>query len=127
MSPEELAARAREYYVGRDKMIAARLRLFRHGKESDDTARKMAFVNKMLDSYVHGAYMTAMEVFNGKNFMIAGTKSLEQKKAAKNMVSAKLFEALVALELMARTRKLPDLVREIASDRQKLEDSGESS
>lgn len=127
--PDELAARVRESYVGRDKMIAARIRLLHKGSGADQVARIMAFLNKTLDSYVHGAYVTAMELFSGETytFMIAGHESLEKRTVAKNFVSAKLFEALVALELMARTRKLPDLVREIGTDRTRLMESGESS
>jgi hypothetical protein len=127
--PDEFATRVRESYVRREKMIAARIRLLHKGSGADQIARIMAFLNKTLESYVHGAYLTAMELFTGETytFMIAGHESLEKRSVAKNFVAAKLFEALVALELMARTRNLPDLVREIATDRSRLMESGESS
>lgn len=124
---DEFATMARESFVRREKMIAARIRLLHKGSGADEIARKMAFVNKTLDSYVHGAYATAMELFNGETFMIGGHESLEKQFLAKNFVSAKLYEALVALELMARTRRLPDLVREIGANRDRLMESGECS
>jgi len=127
--PDEFATRVRESYVRREKMIAARIRLLHKGSGADQIARTMAFLNKALDSYVHGAYVTAMELFNGETytFMIAGHESLEKRSITKNFVAAKLFEGLVALELMARTRKVSDLVRQIATDRHRLMDSGECS
>lgn len=127
--PDEFATRAREYYVRREKMIAARIRLLHRGSGSEEIARVMAFVHKTFDSYVHGAYVTAMELFTGETytFMIGGHESLEKRSVVKVWVAAKLFEALVALELMATTRKLPDLVLEIRADRQRLWKSGEGS
>jgi hypothetical protein len=127
MDADEFATMARESFVRREKMIAARIRLLHQGGGADQIARKMAFVNKMLDSYVHGGYSTVMELFNGETFMIRGHESLEKHLLAKKFVSAKLYEALMALQLMARTRQLPDLVRQIRVERDRLMESGECS
>lgn len=67
--PDELAAREREYYVGRKDVIAARVRLAQKaGIDGEYVERLMKYLNKGYDAYVHGAYMTAMELFNGRNY-----------------------------------------------------------
>ena len=110
-------------------MIAARIRLLHKGSGADQIARIMAFLNKTLDSYVHGAYLTAMELFTGETytFMIAGHESLEKRSVAKNFVAQNYLRLLLLWNSWQRTRNLPDLVREIATDRPRLMESGESS
>jgi len=117
---EEFAQRARESFIRREKMIAAQVRLFNFGKDADDLARKMAFQNKIFDSYVHGAYLTALEVFNGQRFMIEGLKSENHILPTKTMIAEKCIAALAALAVMAINRNLPDLVKQIMDDREQL-------
>jgi hypothetical protein len=121
-SPDELAERDRQRYVARKEIISARTRLFHKGLDSAQMKRIIAFLNKTHDAYVHGAYTTAMELFSGETqeFMLRGHPSAEKRFIAKGAVCAKLHEGIVALELMARTRGLKEVVAELGIARNKL-------
>jgi len=64
-------------------------------------------LTKAYDSYVHGAYESAMELFTGRTytFMLAGHESIRHRCMVKVAVAGKLTEVLGALGLMAVSRK----------------------
>jgi len=129
-SPVELDEREREYYVGRRDIEAAHKRLSeRAGVSAEEVAKIAAFLNKGYDSYVHGAYQTAMELFTGETdrFMMAGHKSATYHCISKTSVAGKLHEVVVALEYMAITRKMQPLVATIDAARLELTKSNEES
>jgi hypothetical protein len=126
--PDELAAREREYYVGRKDIIAAHARLAeKAGIDGEYLERLVKYLNKGYDAYVHGAYATSMELFTGENysFMLRGHDSPRAKCIAKTAVAGKLHEVLAALELMAFTRGQKELVERLASRRMELHASRE--
>jgi hypothetical protein len=128
--PDELAAREREYYVGRKDIIAALSRLAQKARiDSEQLERLVAYLNKGYDSYVHGAYGTAMELFTGQThtFMLGGHESPQARCDVKIAIAGKLHETLVALELMAMTRRMDNLITKLGTARQRLEESGEQS
>jgi hypothetical protein len=126
--PDELAAREREYYVGRREIIKAHARLTRKaGFDGDRLERLVKYLNKGYDAYVHGAYATAMELFTGAthSFMLRRNESPRGLCVAKVAVAGKLHEVFCALELMAMTRGHRELVRRLSVVRSKLHRSSE--
>jgi hypothetical protein len=121
--PDELAEREREYYVGRRDILAAEKRMAeKTGGDPREIARLVKFLNKGYDSYVHGAYGTAMELFTGDGyrFMLRGNESPRARFFAKAAVAGKLHEVVAALEMMAGTRRLADLVSSLRGMRMRL-------
>lgn len=126
--PDELASREREYYVSRKEIVAAKARLAsKAGLDADNLKRLVNYLNKGYDGYVHGAYQTAMELFNGATgtFMLDGNLSPRGLCIAKASVAGKLHEVLSALEFMARVRGIRTLADGLATRRLELHASGE--
>lgn len=110
--PDELAAREREYYVGRKDMEKARRRLFtKWGGGTSELDKIAAYLNKGYDSFVHGSNGSAMELFSGRTsaFMLRGHESTYHICSTKAAVAGKLKEFLNALRLMALTRGLENM------------------
>lgn len=129
-SPDELAEREREYYIGRKDILAAHRRLVAPaGIDPGFYDRVAKYLNKGYDGYVHGAYGTAMELFSGRDyrFMVTGNESPRALCVAKVSVAGKLHEVIAALEFMALTRRLEALHFAIMTGRHALEQSEENS
>ena len=129
-SADELAAREREYYVGRKAIAKAHRRLAeKTGGGADQLEKLAAFLNKGYDSYVHGKYDSAMELFSGRTstFLMEGTESARNICIAKVSVAGKVGEALNALRLMAMTWPMPGMADEIGAAFNELAASGEQS
>jgi hypothetical protein len=127
--PDELAAREREYYVGRKDITAAHTRLVQKaGIDRVRYERLVKYLNKGYDAYVHGAYGTAMELFTGAtySFMLRKNESPHANRVAKALVAGKLHEVFVALELMLLTRGHRELVERLSTIRLELHASAES-
>jgi hypothetical protein len=126
--PDELAAREREYYVGR-KAIEKSLRRIaeKAGAPADKMVSITAFLNKGYDSFVHGANHSAMELFTGGGyrFMMTGHESDRFVCMAKVGVAAKLKEALNALSFMAMSWRLKEPYDEFRSAYDRLDASKE--
>lgn len=130
VSPDELAEREREYYVGRKDIQKAHARLARGAElPVEDFAKLSAFLNKGYDSYVHGAYESTMELYTGRThtFMMTGHESARHRCIARSSVAGKLYEVLAALQFMAITRQLSTLAMQIRQARHDLEASAEQS
>ena len=128
--PDELAAREREYYIGRKDMAKARSRLFtKWGGDAKELDKIAAYLNKGYDSFVHGANGSAMELFTGRttSFMLNGHESNRHICMAKASVAGKVKEFLNALRLMALSRHIEQMNNEIRAAFQKLDESGEDS
>jgi len=84
---------------------------------------------KAYDSYVHGAYESAMALFTGRTytFMLAGNDSLHHRCMMKVAVAGKLTEVLGSLGLMAVSRKQVPLVMTIRQAMHDLNASNEDS
>ena len=125
-TPDELAARERAYYVGRKAILAAQRRLAdRFGGRGEGLSKISRYLDKGYDSYVHGAYETAMELYAGptRGFMVRGNESARSRCVSKGSVAGKVYEVLAALELMAITRGMGDLRERIAAGRDELDAS----
>jgi hypothetical protein len=128
--PDELAAREREYYVGRKQVTQAHRRIMeRTGAPADQFIRIAAYLNKNYDSFVHGSNSSAMELYDARrnSFMVRGHMSARFACSAKVTVSAKLLEFLMALRFMAIARRDEKLEREIRIAADALSASGEDS
>jgi hypothetical protein len=125
---DELAEREREYYVGRKAVAKAHKRIGEKvGDRSQELLKITAFLNKGYDSYVHGSYASAMELFTGRTmgFMMAGTESPRSVCVAKVAVAGKLNEALNALRFMAITRAMKNVEAELHAAFDSIHESGE--
>jgi hypothetical protein len=127
-SPDELAERERQYYVGRKDIQKAHGRLVEGaGFSPGDLAKISAYLNKGYDSYVHGAYDTVMELFTGRDwrFMMKGQESQRHQCMSRVSVAGKLYEVLAALEMMAMSRERAALAMKIRQARNDLDASSE--
>ena len=128
-SPNELAERERECYVGRKAIAKAHKRIAdRAGGNAELLLNLASFLNKGYDSYVHGSHVSAMELFSGRTmgFMMTGTQSPRHVCMAKVSIAGKLNEALNALRLMAITREMKALERELRAALESIERSQEA-
>lgn len=130
--PHELAAREREYYIGRKDIGKAHRRLYeKQGVSADDMAKLTDYLNKAYDGYVHGTNASAMELYDARDncFMLQGHLSTRFVCGAKVSVAGKLQEFLNALRFMAITRQAVGLEAEIRTASLELsasrEDAGE--
>lgn len=129
-TPEELEARGKEYYVSREQLFAAHQRLAEKAKGPVDLPRRITrFLNYGYDKYVHGSYDSAMELFNGgtPQFMLRGHASDRHRCAMLTAVTGKLYELLVALGIMALSRRNEALYRSIRTAMKEIDESGEQS
>jgi hypothetical protein len=85
------------------------------------------YLNKGYDGYVHGAYQTAMELYNGATgtFMLDANLSPRGVCMSKASVASKLPEVLSALEFALRLQGKTEAADRVASSRANLEASGE--
>jgi len=122
-SPEEFEDMERERYVSREELFKAHYRLAAKTEADADRVRQLSrFLNYSYDKYVHGAYLTAMELYNGRDnrFMLSGHEAEEPKATARTAVAGKLHEAIVALGMMALFSDNADLRHEITDARRAL-------
>jgi len=129
-TPDELAEREREFYVGRKAIAKAHDRLLaKLNGDQDLHAKLTSFLNKGYDSYIHGHYPSAMELFTGEtmSFMMSGSVSARARCVAKTAVAGKAVEAFNSLRFMAMTRKLADLQAEIRVVTDAIDAAGEQS
>ena len=129
--PDELAAREREYYIGRKDVAKASRRLFeKWGGKPEEYDKIAAYLHKGYDSFVHGANESAMQLFTGRTrtFMLRGHESQRHICMTKVAVAGKLKAFLNALRLMAMSRNdqtMHDAIRTAFNELDKSEeDSG---
>src|SRR5688500_15623626 len=85
-NPDEHDKQERERYVSREELLKAHYRLDEKITGDASQLRKlMRFVNYTYDKYIHGAYLTAMELFHGQKqcFMLRGHESERNRRVAK--------------------------------------------
>ena len=114
-------------YVSRSELYKAHRRLAGDEAEADTMIDESRFLDRGYDSYVHGGYRTAMQLWdpNAEQFAVEGTYSDHHECVARVAVAGKLYYALIALELMARLRGLGGLVEQLRESRAELEGSPE--
>jgi hypothetical protein len=127
-SPEEFEESERERYVSREELFKAHYRLGAKAQVDADRLRQLSrFLNYNFDKYVHGAYLTAMELYDGYNnsFVLNGHDAEEPKAAARTAVAGKLHEVIIALDMMGLFSDNVDLRRELAEAIRALDASHE--
>lgn len=127
---DEFAARERERYVGREELLKAHRRMLEQTPVSADELLKLTrFVNKGYDTYVHGGYLTAMELYHGHDgeFMLNGHRGERVRCTYRAAVAAKLHEVLIAIRFMAMTRGLEQVNVDAREALLRLQTSGEIS
>jgi hypothetical protein len=135
--PDEYDALKREEFVTRDKLLSAHYRLAEEGKRANardsvdpDRVRKVIrYLAHMYDKYVHGAYVTSMELYNGKTwrFMVSGHESVEYVHLCKTQAASKLHEAICALHMIAIGMGMYPLAERIETVQKEFYLSGELS
>ena len=129
-TPAEYEQRERQSYVSRRDLMKSYARLAADaGENPDEYLMLRRFVNSGLDGYVHGAYLTAMELYDGgsNRFEVTGVTYQARVDSAISLVSGKLHEVIAALELTAMAPGLEHLHAEIRRARIELDESGEYS
>jgi len=130
--PDEYDEQEKERFVTRDKLLSAHYRIaaeMKGGTEPDRLRKVLRFIAQGYDKYVHGAYITSMELFYGdsQRFMVRGVPSGEHKEIYKRAVASKLHEGLAALVVIAVGMNMPALAKEIEAVAKELYASGELS
>jgi hypothetical protein len=129
-TPEEYEEQERERWVTRDDLIAAHVRWATEtGGDAARVRKVLRFLAYGYDKFVHGAYITAMELYDGRTgtFMLRGHESDGKRRKYKAAVASKLHEVLTALTFMATVANMPALVEDIGRTAQALYESGELS
>lgn len=127
-SPEEFEERERERYVSREELFKAHYRLGAKAQVDADRLRQLSrFLNYAFDKYVHGAYITAMELYDvsENKFVLNGHEAERPRAVVRTAVAGKLHEVISALEIMGSFSDNADLRRELTEARRILDASGE--
>lgn len=127
-SLEEFAAQEKDFYVSREELIKSEMRLAAEAGDNPEELRQVRrLLNKGYDDYVHGSYLTAMELYDdtSKSFRVRGVVGRERTDMAKRGVAGKLHEVVGAMEFVAFLRKEELVFVEIRNARHLLEASGE--
>jgi|GEM_PF-1328187 len=120
----------REKWVARDELFKAHCRWASENNRDPEPLRKaLRYLAHMYDKFVHGAYITSMELCDERDnkFMLRGHESPEKREVYKRAVASKLHEAVTALASIAELANMPALVQEICSAGLRLYNSGELS
>jgi hypothetical protein len=135
--PDEYDAQKTEHFVTRDELLSAHYRLAEEQYKANvkdspnpDRVRKVfRYLAHMYDKFVHGAYITAMELYDGNtwSFMVSGHESLEYRAVWKTQAASKLHEAICALHMVAVGMGMTGLVERIQRGQKELYESGEMS
>lgn len=135
--PDEYDAQKNDEFVTRDKLLSAHYRLAEEQYKANvkdspnpDRVRKVfRYLAHMYDKYVHGAYITAMELYNGDTwrFMVSGHESAEYRIVCKTQAASKLHEAICAMCMIAVGMGMFKLAEKIEVVQKELYGSGEMS
>jgi hypothetical protein len=129
-TPEEYDKQEQRRFVARDKLLAAHTRWATEvGVDPDRVRQVLRFLAQAYDKYVHGAYITAMELYSGAThrFMLRGHESERYQRVCKQAFASTLHEGLAALCCISEVAGMPALYQEIRQAAQELYRSGETS
>ena len=128
LTPDEYAKQGRENWVTRDDLLSAEQRnAERMGWDADRLRKALRFISYAYDKFVHGAYITSMELFDGRTntFMTGGHEWDSKRREYKSAIASKLHEVLAAMVTSANVMNMPALIAEISEAARELMDSGE--
>ena len=103
-TPQQLAEAERTYYVSREELMKAEVRMAENTQIDGEQMRIIRrFLNMSYDAYIHGSYETTMELYDppAGRFMMSGHTSISKRKEFVEAVLLKLHEVVVALEITA--------------------------
>jgi hypothetical protein len=103
-TPEAYAATERTRYVSREELMKGEVRLAEGTTVDGERLRTVhQFINMSYDAYVHGAYETAMELFNPRTgvFSMRGHPEPAKCQEFETAVFLKMHEVVVAVILTA--------------------------
>jgi hypothetical protein len=126
--PDEYELQSREQFVTREELIAANSRLAAQYKFDYDRLRKvMRFLSFGLDKCVHGAYITALELYDPYRhvFMTDSHIADEIRQMYMRWTASKLHEVLSRLVFIARFSGSEDLLEGLKLAARELYQSGE--
>jgi len=129
-TPEEMREQEKKSYVSREDLLKSHVNLANeHGQDGEGLRDATRFLNRLYDSYVHGGYQSAMELYHGDDrwFMTSGHTGGERLAVARVNVAGKLLEILTAMELIALVERNEELFMEIRGFSVRLASSGEDS
>jgi hypothetical protein len=110
--------------VTRDELFKAHYKRFAESGngEPEHLRRVVRFLSYGFDKFVHGAYITAMELFDGEaqRFMLSGCTYREKTDEFKFSLASKFHEFLGSLASMAMAFNLRALAQEIALNDQRF-------
>ena len=127
-SSDEYAQQSKGRWVSRDKVRAGYLRSLQGiTRDSDQVRKSMEFISYTHDKYVHGGYLTAMELYSGETnrFMLRGHDGDSAKELAKWMVASGLLHSLSTFVKVASLLGDNDAARNFSRGGIELLDSGE--
>jgi hypothetical protein len=128
-TPEQYTNEKRERWVTRDELLKAHYKRFAESANADPehVRRIIRFLSYSYDKFVHGAYITAMELYDGATgrFMLNGHTYPDKLEEYRFAVAAKFHEFLGSLVMMASALNIPALAAVIAQNDRRLTDAGE--
>jgi hypothetical protein len=129
-TPDEYDAQPRVRFVTRDELLGAQYRWAIANKLDATRLRKVTrFLANMYDKFVHGSYVTAMELYDPRSstFMLRGHEAPEKKQEYKRATASKLHTSVTALAAIAEFGTNRRLLDEICRAAVALYASGELS
>jgi hypothetical protein len=129
-NPDEYAAQPRVQFVSRDQLFGALYRWAEMNELDATRARQVTrFVANMYDKFVHGSYLTAMELYDPRSwtFMLRGHEDPTKKREYQRATASKVHTAVTALVAIAEFGTNENLLDEIRSAGLALYASGELS
>ena len=123
-TPEEYANAKRDRWVTRDELLKAHYERFAEsGNAEPEHFRKIVrFLSYGFDKFVHGAYITSMELYDSETqrFMLSGCTYTEKIDVFESFVASKFHQFLGSLASMAMAFNMRALAQEIASNDQRF-------
>jgi hypothetical protein len=129
-TPDEHDSRPRVNFVTREKLLTAYQRwATQHNLDTEGVRKVIRFLPSMYDKFVHGGYITAMELYDPRTwtFMLRGHVSQEKRELYQRATASKLHHSLTALTAIADLEGNARLVDEIGRAAFALHASGELS
>ena len=129
-TPDEFDTSPRVKFVTRDELLGAQQRWAIANKLDATRIRKVTrFLANMYDKFVHGSYVTAMELYDPRSwkFMLRGHEAPEKRQVYQRATASKLHQAVTALAAIAELERNHRLLDEICRAGLALFNSGELS
>lgn len=127
-TPEEFEQQDKERYVAREELHKTAYALAEEaGLDRGLLRRVTRYLEYGYDKYVHGGYITAMELYRGDTheFMMKGVPFPRPRCMAKTSVAGKLHEVVSAFELYALSQGMGELISEVRDARRQIENAPE--